>query len=99
MNTTAPTTISAGTGEGTFQDATPGDSGRSSARIAKGVPEKNGYGDVKAAGAAGRSAGRSVRAGEHHHIAVGVAQPALPVVRATVPGRWIAMTGQDDLGL
>lgn len=42
---------------------------------------------------------RAVRAGDHDGVAVRIAQPAFPMVRATITGWWVAMTGQGDLGI
>ena len=41
----------------------------------------------------------SVRAGQDDRVAVGVAQPALPVVGAAVARRWVAMARLRDVGL
>jgi hypothetical protein len=39
---------------------------------------------------------RTVRAGQHHGITVGIAYPIFPVIWATITCGWIAMTGQDN---
>src|SRR5437667_12472754 len=42
---------------------------------------------------------RSVRAGEHDRVAVGIAQPDFPMVRTAVTVGRIAMAWHDDLSL
>jgi hypothetical protein len=41
--------------------------------------------------------GRTVRAGENHLVAVEITQPDLPMVRAAVARRWIAVAGHHHL--
>src|SRR5271167_583987 len=43
------------------------------------------------------SVSRAIRTGEYHLVTVGIAQPNLPMIRATIPIRWIPMARQDDL--
>src|SRR4051812_39521853 len=43
-----------------------------------------------------RSVRRTIRAGKDHAVAVGIAEPDLPVIRAAVVVRRVAVTGEDD---
>jgi len=42
---------------------------------------------------------RSVRAGEHHRVTIGIAEPDFPMVRAAVAVGRITMAWHDDLGV